>query len=544
MRSEKQLLKIEKLLITLACVLGTTVIIGLILLVLYFGKDQTEQKNMQQEENNLESGEENKDTALDDITSILPDHCNLNQELPEFTLYREDGSPVSMEQFRGKITILTFWASWCPDCQQELPMVNDFIEIAKKYGDINYILVNKLDQKKETKESANAYLSEQQIAIDTYFDQDLTAYETLGLHNIPTTLFLDENGILRAWCPRQITKGSVFEAYLRNASEGSGNVTAQFVVKEMMDEQGGIHTVYSTTKDKTNSSEVLSETQGAMLEYAVLSENKELFDRILNYINTYMRSSGLTAWRVIDQKADGSNALIDDFRIYTALQSANAKWGGYNEVLIEYQQAIASRGISHNRYVDFYSSETKKYAKRFTLCYGDLKAMAALADAVPELDKPYKDAKNILSGGYISDEFPLYYSWYNDKTNAYEKDDLNAAEAMMTLLHLAEVGQLKETTIAWLKTQMSLEGVKARYTVRGEIVDGYRYDSTAVYAIIAMIAEEIGDDELQGQALRKMEKMRINDMDYIYNGAFGLEDGSAILSFDQVMATLAYEYTK
>ncbi len=87
---------------------------------------------------------------------------------------------------------------------------------------------------------------------------------------------------------------------------------------------------------------------------------------------------------------------------------------------------------------------------------------------------------------------------------------------------------------------MKQSGVKARYTIKGKVVEGYNYDSTAVYALIAMIGVEVGDSDLINQAIRKMEKMRIDDVNYSYNGAFGMEDGSGITSFDQVIPLLAY----
>ena len=75
-------------------------------------------------------------------------------------------------------------------------------------------------------------------------------------------------------------------------------------------------------------------------------------------------------------------------------------------------------------------------------------------------------------------------------------------------------------------------------------MEGYNYESTAVYALIAMIAKEKGDNQLQGMALKKMERMRIIDTSSPYYGAFGMEDGTGITTFDQVLAMLAYEYTK
>ena len=71
-------------------------------------------------------------------------------------------------------------------------------------------------------------------------------------------------------------------------------------------------------------------------------------------------------------------------------------------------------------------------------------------------------------------------------------------------------------------------------------MEGYQYESTAVYALTAMIGDTLGDAGLRGWALKKMEKSRIQDCSRVYNGAFGNEDGSGIVSFDQLMPLSAY----
>lgn len=543
MRPVFPLSKIEKILIIILCILAAVTIGGGILLAVYSPEDELLDQSSGNAAQWSQDEQLAQEASLDDITSILPDHCNLNQKIPDISFEDENGKEVSIRAFEGKVTVITFWASWCPDCQKELPLMNKFLDTAKGYGDINYILVNKLDNEKETKGKARQYLSKQEIPVNTYYDNGLTAYKKLGLHNIPTTLFLDEQGIIRAWSPRQITEVSVFEGFLKDTVEGSGKVTGDFVTSQMMDSKGGIHTIYDTSREKTEASDVLSETQGAMLEYAVLRNDWELFDQVFSYVNSAMKSRGLTAWKVSGNKPAHANSLLDDLRIVNALMAANRLWGGYEDALVNYKKALARYGVTNGSYVDFFDSRYKQYGKRFTLCYGDLETMKELAVQEEALKEPYEKAKTLLVEGKISEEFPLYYSWYNYKTKAYEKDDLNMAEAMVTLLHLAEADLLQEDTIAWLKEQMDKEGIKARYSVEGKVLDGYNYDSTAVYALTAMIAERIGDDDLEGKALKKMEKMRIVNTSYAYHGAFGLEDGTGITSFDQVMAMLAYEYT-
>ncbi len=525
--------RVEKVLILILCILTVFTAGGLLFLSHYFNKEKL-----------LKSQSESVDeTSLDDITAILPKYCNINEKIPDIRFMGESGDVVTMKEFEGKPTIITFWASWCPDCRKELSHIGEFINTSKNYGDINYILINRTDNKKETKETAKKYLSEQGITMDTYYDEGMTAYQQLGLHAIPTTLFLDEHGVIRSWSIKPIEKTSVFEGYLINLAEGSGKVTGDFILNHLMDDRGGVHTIYDPEEDSALKSDVLSETQGVMLEYALLRKDQKLFEKILSYINGVMRVNGITGWSVTNNKPSEVNSLLDDLRIMGALLSANNLWGGYDQLITNYSEEIGKYGIHNRNYMDFYDSGYKKYADRFTLCYGDLSVMSQLAVQDDSFKQPYESAKELVLGGKISERFPLYYSWYDYNKNSYASDDLNTAEAMVTLLHLAEAGLLADDSMAWLKAQMDAGGVKARYKTDGTVVEGYNYDSTAVYALIAMIGEIQGDSRLQGKALKKMEKMRIMDTAYPYYGAFGMEDGSGITSFDQVMAMLAYEYT-
>ena len=50
----------------------------------------------------------------------------------EFTLKNLDGEEISLSDFKGKVVILDFWATWCPPCVKEIPHFN---ELAKEYAD-------------------------------------------------------------------------------------------------------------------------------------------------------------------------------------------------------------------------------------------------------------------------------------------------------------------------------------------------------------------------------------------------------------------------
>ena len=330
--------RVEKILIMILCILTVFTAGGLLFLSHYFNKEEL-----------LKSQRGNADeTSLDDITAIFPENCNINEKIPDIRFTNESGDIVTMKDFLGKPAIITFWASWCPDCRKELSHIREFLNTSKVYGDINYILINRTDNKKETKETAKKYLSEQGIAMDTYYDKDMTAYQELGLHAIPTTLFLDEHGVIRSWSLKPIEKTSVFEGYLKDLTEGSGKVTGDFVRNHLMDDRGGVHTIYDPEADSAIKSDVLSETQGVMLEYALLRKDQQLFEKILSYINGVMRVNGITSWNVSNDKPSEVNSLLDDFRILGALLSANDLWGGYDQLITSYSDEIAKYGI-HNR---------------------------------------------------------------------------------------------------------------------------------------------------------------------------------------------------
>ncbi|MBI3088477.1 MAG: TlpA family protein disulfide reductase [Candidatus Omnitrophica bacterium] len=76
-------------------------------------------------------------------SSISPDWQRVEGDVPapDFTLPRLDGDPVSLQELRGQVVIMEFWATWCGPCRFSLPSLE---VIYRKYRDrgVTVLLIN------------------------------------------------------------------------------------------------------------------------------------------------------------------------------------------------------------------------------------------------------------------------------------------------------------------------------------------------------------------------------------------------------------------
>ena len=118
----------------------------------------------------------------------------IGEAMPNVTIITADSKEKTSADFKGKKTVYVAWASWCPDCQQELPILN---ELRKDYQDsIEFVLVNLL-VKGETPEKAQAFLKEKGLEFNYYSDKEKSFQKALEIHSIPTMIFVDQEGKIK-----------------------------------------------------------------------------------------------------------------------------------------------------------------------------------------------------------------------------------------------------------------------------------------------------------------------------------------------------------
>jgi cytochrome c biogenesis protein CcmG/thiol:disulfide interchange protein DsbE len=112
---------------------------------------------------------------------------------PAFTLQDLNGNSVSLADFRGKVVILDFWATWCPPCIKEIP---DFIELYKKYEDKGFAMVGiSLDQAGIS--VVKSFAQKFQINYPILMADGKVDKAYGGITSIPTTFVIDSAGNIR-----------------------------------------------------------------------------------------------------------------------------------------------------------------------------------------------------------------------------------------------------------------------------------------------------------------------------------------------------------
>jgi len=112
--------------------------------------------------------------------------------LPEGTFTRLQGGEVSPASLAGKPLVINLWATWCPPCRREMPMM---AEMVQQMPEVTFLFVNQ----GEGSDIINAYLQKEGILLDdVLLDPSRKFARHYRAPGLPTTLFIGSDGTLRS----------------------------------------------------------------------------------------------------------------------------------------------------------------------------------------------------------------------------------------------------------------------------------------------------------------------------------------------------------
>jgi thiol-disulfide isomerase/thioredoxin len=132
--------------------------------------------------------------AMGNLSTQAVENPLVGKAAPDAVLTKTDGTTASVIGSRqGKKAIVVFWATWCPDCYEELGTINGSFASVEQKG-IKIILVDV----GETNQVVKNYFNRRQMQLVSFVDEDSFLQETYRLVGIPTLIFIDEKGIIRS----------------------------------------------------------------------------------------------------------------------------------------------------------------------------------------------------------------------------------------------------------------------------------------------------------------------------------------------------------
>jgi cytochrome c biogenesis protein CcmG, thiol:disulfide interchange protein DsbE len=120
----------------------------------------------------------------------------LTVPLPDGTTYQLTdlaGRPIRLADLRGKVVWLNFWASWCPPCQQETPILR---ALDAKYRDRGLAIVG-ISVQETTPTDVKAYSERYRLGYTIGFDGSGEVLREYKVYALPTQFFVDVNGVIR-----------------------------------------------------------------------------------------------------------------------------------------------------------------------------------------------------------------------------------------------------------------------------------------------------------------------------------------------------------
>ena len=124
------------------------------------------------------------------IVYSMQDHVvGVGDQAPNFTITTNSGKTVTPADFRGKVLVLNFWASWCPPCVQEAPSLNQFAKMLGPSGVV--VLAISVDHNEKPYEE---FLKKFQVGFLTARDPAQNTTYRYGTYQFPESYIIDRNG--------------------------------------------------------------------------------------------------------------------------------------------------------------------------------------------------------------------------------------------------------------------------------------------------------------------------------------------------------------
>ena len=127
---------------------------------------------------------------VSDIKNLI-----INKELKKYdslTFLNTQNNQLDLNDFRGNLIILNFWATWCAPCKEEMPSL-DLLQDQKK---LDKLIIFPINVGQDNLENSAKFFEDLKIKnLKIYFDNPITLAKKFGLRGIPTSILFNKDGL-------------------------------------------------------------------------------------------------------------------------------------------------------------------------------------------------------------------------------------------------------------------------------------------------------------------------------------------------------------
>jgi peroxiredoxin len=157
-----------------------------------------------------------------DVWSMGSRVPTVGMQAEDFQLVDLDGKAQSLSQYRGKIVLLNFWATWCKPCTTEMPaMQASFDKLRDK--DFVVLAVNELEDDARVREHIKQYGH----TFPVLLDRDNKVANQFGVFGLPVSVFIDQEGRVQEYIKGGLlTEQKIDDTVARIQKQGPGMAAA------------------------------------------------------------------------------------------------------------------------------------------------------------------------------------------------------------------------------------------------------------------------------------------------------------------------------
>ncbi|MEM7220228.1 MAG: TlpA disulfide reductase family protein [Pseudomonadota bacterium] len=116
----------------------------------------------------------------------------VRQSAPDFTLEALDGENLRLQEYRGQVVLINFWASWCGPCRQEMPVLD---RLHQRYEEAGFTVLGVNVEGKRG--PAEKIARKSRLTFPVLIDAGQKVSETYDLEAMPSTVLVDRDGVVR-----------------------------------------------------------------------------------------------------------------------------------------------------------------------------------------------------------------------------------------------------------------------------------------------------------------------------------------------------------